>query len=360
MTNAGGQPSSNDSAGSGQGVQRPSYIGIHTRDSSLRVLYITSGVEAALGYPPEAIINNSAGDFLTDQFDVADLSWIYGSKGDGEDETDVASAYAMYFNINAADGTPVLHRMTTFKCDNCVVYIAITSPERPHYGRTGLEVQLLDQGMKQLVVSQKRREYQAAAAHGYRQASQQASMYRAQGAQVKAAFVLERLDAVETDTDEHGTRVAGARVVFVTGSVSRLIDADTSDLHQVPFMKLVAPEDLLHVGRFFDRLAETTDVLFETFSLLSRPPVVEGDVAVDDNENTRVVVECVGAGSRDGAALLLAKLRTMPPPKRDSMGNYIHSRVHEVSDEAGYISLSELISSDPDSSDVPAAWAQLR
>ncbi|KAJ2768653.1 hypothetical protein IWQ56_002856 [Coemansia nantahalensis] len=343
---------------------QPSFIGIHTRDSSMRVLYVSPGVEAALGYPPEAMINLRIIDYLTDQFDMADLSWIYESKGGGEDETDAASAYVMYVNAKAADGTPAVQRATTFKCDNCVVFVTLTLPKSQYREHTRLEVQLLDQGMKQLDVSQRRREYQAAvaaaAAHRSRRASLQASMYRAQGARVKAAFVLERLDAVEAGMGLRGALLAGARVVFATGSVSRLIDADTSDLHQVPFMKLVAPEDLLHVGRFFDRLAETTDVLFETFSLLSRPPVVEGDVAVGDNENTRVVVECVGAGSRDGVALLLAKLRTMPPPKRDSMGNYIHSRVREVSDEAGYISLSELISSDPDSSDVPAAWAQLR
>ncbi|KAJ2697318.1 hypothetical protein H4R19_005672, partial [Coemansia spiralis] len=61
----------------------------------------------------------------------------------------------------------------------------------------------------------------------------------------------------------------------------------------------------------------------------------------------------------DGLAILVRKLRMAPAPKRDSVGNYIHSRTHEVDDEGGYISLAELISSDPDTSDVPDAWSRL-
>ncbi|KAJ2805720.1 hypothetical protein H4R21_001155, partial [Coemansia helicoidea] len=158
--------------------------------------------------------------------------------------------------------------------------------------------------------------------------------------------------------DETGDRQAGPLVVFVTGSVSHMVDADTSDVMRTPFLKLVAPEDLLHVSKYFDRLVDSTDVLFETFSLLSRPPVVEGDVEVADHENHRVVVECLGASSPDGLAILVRKLRTAPAPRRDSMGNYIHSRIHKVDEECGYVSLAELISSDPDTSDAPEAWSR--
>ncbi|KAJ1718095.1 hypothetical protein LPJ61_006864, partial [Coemansia biformis] len=85
-----------------------------------------------------------------------------------------------------------------------------------------------------------------------------------------------------------------------------------------------------------------------------------GDIVIGDGENPRVVVECVGASVQDGVVLMLRKLRTEPAPKRDTMGNYVHSRVHQVDDEGGYISLSELISTDPDTSDAPDAWARFR
>ncbi|KAJ2715567.1 hypothetical protein H4R19_001132, partial [Coemansia spiralis] len=104
----------------------------------------------------------------------------------------------------------------------------------------------------------------------------------------------------------------------------------------------------------------STDVLFETFSLLSRPPVVEGDVHVADEDNHRVVVECLGGSSQDGLAILVRKLRTAPAPTRDTMRSYTRSRVHRVDDEGGYLSLSEFISSGPDTSDVPDTWLRLR
>ncbi|KAJ1764921.1 hypothetical protein LPJ74_006535 [Coemansia sp. RSA 1843] len=153
-------------------------------------------------------------------------------------------------------------------------------------------------------------------------------------------------------------RQNGPLVVFVTGSVGRLIDADTSDLMRFPFLKLVAPEDLLSVSKFFERLGETTDVLFKTFSLLQRPHVIDGDIVVADEQNTRVVVECLGANVQDGVALLLRKLRSEAPPTMDAMGNYLRPKVHEVDEDGGYMTLSDMISDDPETSDAPE-WSRL-
>ncbi|KAJ2772802.1 hypothetical protein IWQ56_001230 [Coemansia nantahalensis] len=342
---------------------RPTYIGIHARDANTQILYVSSGCRQGVGFTPEYVMRHRATDFIADDYDSSDYARVYETKTSlnpltqEEEDDDEANAYAMYINIKTASGTPVLTRVTSFKCDNCVIYIGMAFPEVALSQRHELEVQMLDGAMKRKNITRERESHVDARRTQANDPNVRVPLYYAQSKQVKAAFVLE---TPEVSSHRVGRRLVGPLVAFVTGSVSRLIDADTSDLHQAPFMRLVAPEDLLHVGRFFDRLTATTDVLFETFSLLSRPPVVEGDVAVGENENTRVVVECLGTAVQDGVALLLRKLRTEPPPKRDSMGNYIHSRVHEVSDEAGYISLSELISSDPDSSDVPVAWAQLR
>ncbi|KAJ2794750.1 hypothetical protein H4S07_006666, partial [Coemansia furcata] len=167
-----------------------------------------------------------------------------------------------------------------------------------------------------------------------------------------------------TTESESDRRQNGPLIVFVTGSVSRLIDADTSDLLRFPFLKLVAPEDVLRATRFFERLGDSQDVLFETFSLLQRPHVIDGDVAVADEANTRVVVECLGASVQDGVALLLRRLRTTPPPGRDTLGNYVLNRrsheAHEHDCDAGYLSLNEMISSDPGTSDAPPGWSRLR
>ncbi|KAJ2800564.1 hypothetical protein H4R21_003126, partial [Coemansia helicoidea] len=186
-----------------------------------------------------------------------------------------------------------------------------------------------------------------------------APLYFARSRQTKVAFVLENPEVVGKEMAATSGYQAGPRVVFVTGSVTRLIDVNTCDVMQEPFLQLVAPEDIVHVTRFFERLASSADVLFENFSLLSRPHMIDGDIVISDTDNERVLVECLGAAAQDGIVLLLRKRRTVPAPRRDTMGNYIRSRVHEVDDEQGYISLAELVSSDPETSDAPEAWSRL-
>ncbi|KAJ1789543.1 hypothetical protein LPJ59_005326, partial [Coemansia sp. RSA 2399] len=139
---------------------------------------------------------------------------------------------------------------------------------------------------------------------------QRVPLYYAQSRQIKVALVLELPAATEALANEGVRRLSGPLDVFFTGSVGRLVDADTAEIMRYPFLKLVAPKDLLRVSKYFAKLNDTPDVLFETFSLLQRPHVIDGDVVVSDAQNTRVVVECLGANVQDGVALLLRKLRS--------------------------------------------------
>ncbi|KAJ2611609.1 hypothetical protein H4S08_003076 [Coemansia sp. RSA 1365] len=342
---------------------RPAFIGIHSRDDSTQVLYISSGVRQALGFTPAHMLQHGAKEFIADSYSDY-YSTLYAHKPEDnntneEEDEDEANAYVMYMNIKTADGIPVLNRVTTFKCDNCVIVISMAFPELPYSNRHKLEVQMLDGAMKRMVVTRDKKDSQ----HGnHRESATGQSvrrpLYYARNRQLKAAFVLENPLVSNIETEETGRRQNGPLVVFVTGSVSRLIDADNTDLMGFPFLKLVAPEDVLHVGKFFERLSTSTDVLFETFSILQRPDVIEGDIRVEDENNLRVVVECLGANVTDGVALLMRKLRTTPAPMRDNLGNYMRTKVHEIDEDGGYMSLSEIISSDPDSSDAPV-WSRL-
>ncbi|KAJ1886282.1 hypothetical protein LPJ81_006734, partial [Coemansia sp. IMI 209127] len=256
-------------------VHRPTYIGIHARDASTRVLYVSSGCRQGTGYTPEFLINKSAHEFISDPY-KDDYSTIYENKE--EEAEDDANAYVMYGNIRTADGSPVLHRVTSFKCDNCVIFIMMVFPDIPYQHRDELEVQMLDGARKRMNVTREREAdrrddmNQQSAAARWRERSQTAygqrvPLYYAPSTQIKVAFVLENPAATEIQSAEGARRLNGPLVVFVTGSVSRLIDADTADVMHYPFMRLVAPEDLLRVSKFFEKLAETHDVLFETFSL---------------------------------------------------------------------------------------------
>ncbi|KAJ2716983.1 hypothetical protein H4R19_000292 [Coemansia spiralis] len=336
-------------------ARRPAYIAIHARDSSGRVLYVSSGVRQALGYTPAELMAKQAVDFIADSHD--DYMLAYDEKDTEEtvvadNGADDANAYIMYVNVKAADGTAVLQRMTTFKCDNCVLVVAQMYPEVPFTSKHELEVQMLDGARRRVNVTRQKeaqlaRRKQHASARNHR-----VPVCYSRGKQTKAALVLENPGVADRCA-------VGPRTVFVTGSISHIIEADPGDVMHYPFLKLVAPEDVLHVSRFFDHLAATTDVQFETFSLTQHPRIIEGDVPVADADNPRVVVECLGAAVEDGVVLMLRKLRIVPAPKRDSVGNYIHARVLEIDNEYGALSLAELISSDPKTSDAPDAWSRL-
>ncbi|KAJ2004270.1 hypothetical protein H4R26_002605 [Coemansia thaxteri] len=314
-----------------------------------------------MGWAPAEMISRKARDYIADPFE-GDYPEIFSSKlEEGQDaEEDEANVYMMHMNLKNSNGTPVYHRITSFKCDNCVLVVGMSYPEVPFRNRHELEVQMLDGAMRRLNIT-RQNELESAIRQQTEGVARRAPMYYAPSRQIKVAVVLESPAAVLGSAQEDDERRQnGPLIVFVTGSVSRLIDADTSDLLRFPFLRLVAPEDVARAGRFFDRLGESEDVLFETLALVQRPHVIDGDVAVADDANARVVVECLGANAQDGVVLLMRRLRTQPPPRRDALGNY-QSRAHALDDlEDGYMSLSDLISSDPATSDAPASWSRLR
>ncbi|KAJ2773505.1 hypothetical protein IWQ56_000969 [Coemansia nantahalensis] len=337
---------------------RPAFIGIHTRDEDTRILYVSGGCRQALGYTPEAMLSTEAKMFIADSFDNNDYMRMYDSHAGVDDGTeegnsdDEANAYTWQVNLKNTDSVPVFHRVIGFKCDNCIIFICIAFPEVPFKDRTELEVQMLDGKMTQLNVTRDR--HPALAAQ-----RQRMPLYYARNKQIKAAFVLEHPSLVAPDAEGTRGHLNGPLVTFVTGSVSRLVDADPSDLHRYAFLRLVAPEDVLHASRYFERLAESCEVQFETFSLLSRPPVIDGDVNIADEENERVIVECLGAAVTDGVTLLLRKIAVVPAPKHDNLGHYVHPPAPKQDSESSYRSLFDLLSSDPDTSEVPDSWSLL-
>ncbi|KAJ2783761.1 hypothetical protein H4R18_001513 [Coemansia javaensis] len=349
-----GSPLPQQAAAPESAPRRHSYIGINSRDESTRMLYISSGVYEAIGFSPEAIVNTGAKDFVSDQFDMGDLKWVFQGNGsmDEDEDNDTCGATVVYLNVKTASGASVMHRVTSFKLDSVIVYISMTLPEITSHGRKRLGVATLD-GKTKLLGTTRAQSARLVDQEVYQHTwKNNMPIYYSRARHLKVAFVLENPSPQSSDYD------GGPLVAFATGSVSRLIDVEVNDLMGTPFLKLVAPEDVLHVSRLFERAKGTTDLLFEQFTLLQCPHPVGGGPAVADEDNQRVVVECMAASSQDGVALLLRKLHVVSAPKRDTMGNYIRTKVHEIDDDTGYISLAELISSDPETSDAPE-WSVL-
>ncbi|KAJ2320998.1 hypothetical protein IWW51_004515 [Coemansia sp. RSA 2702] len=334
-------------------LNRPAFIGIHEKTEETKVLYVSSGIRSAIGFPPSQVVNAEAKSFISDSFDNGDYMSIYESRGDEDD--DDSSAFTWSVNLRTAHGPPVLHRLIGFSCENSILFIGIAYPEIPCVDRRELEVQALDGAMKSLNVTRQKK----LAAAQQQQPGASVPLYYAQSKQVKAVLVMERPDACDIETEDTGRRPSGPLIVFVTGSISRIVDADTSDVMRLPFLKLVAPECVLQVSRYFERLTESMEIMFETFSLLQRPHVIDGDIVVADEVNQRVLVECLGAAVQDGVAILIRKLKVVPPPKRDKLGNYIHARIDSDTEKENP-SLFELLSTDPETSDAADGWTQFR
>ncbi|KAJ2593399.1 hypothetical protein IWW49_000520 [Coemansia sp. RSA 1797] len=327
-------------------------VAIHTCTTPLKLLYVSSGCRAALGMTPEFIIAQGGTHYIADSFTNTDYSHTFADKqldSDDEDSEDQPSVFMMWLYIKNANDVPVLNRILSFKAGSCVVCVNTAYLDAPFNDHHELKVQALDGAMQLINVTQERKtESEQQARHGSRPRRYAQSKYP------KTAFVLEHPTLIETE--ETGRRGEGPLIVFVTGSVGEIIDADTSDLNSYPFLKLVAPEDISRVSLYIERLAQSPNVLFEKFSLLQRPHIIDGDIRVADARNTRIIVESLGAAAQDGVLLLLRKVGEKQPPTMGTTGNYLHAKVCSE-DGRGYVSLAELISSDCETTDIGDIWS---
>ncbi|KAJ2888078.1 hypothetical protein FB639_000884 [Coemansia asiatica] len=119
---------------------------------------------------------------------------------------------------------------------------------------------------------------------------------------------------------ETGSR-EGPRVLFASRSFSRIVGVETDEVQGLGFLTLVAPRDVTRASEFLEKVFVSMDVLVEQLAFV-----------VGERE---IVVEVMAAGSSEGAMLLCQ----MKAPDRT------------CDDEEGYLSLEDIISSDPETSD---------
>ncbi|KAJ2385758.1 hypothetical protein H4S02_004178 [Coemansia sp. RSA 2611] len=98
--------------------------------------------------------------------------------------------------------------------------------------------------------------------------------------------------------------------------------------------------------------------MFDTFALVKHPHIIDGDIFVGDEENPRIIVECLGAAADDGVVLLLRHMRTAPAPKRDTLESHIQRAPLDINMEDGYQTLADLISSDGETSEAAGEWLE--
>ncbi|KAJ1964925.1 hypothetical protein GGI12_001122 [Dipsacomyces acuminosporus] len=132
----------------------------------------------------------------------------------------------------------------------------------------------------------------------------------------------------------------GARVVFSTDSINRILNVDSCDLQNLPFLSLVALQDITRAAAFLDKTLHGNALVLERLRLLENP--------LEDSQlgNPKcVAVEFMAMGSDDGA-IMLCQLDKSTKTKNRSNFNRANSNSGD-----GYLSLEDIISSDAETSD---------
>ncbi|KAJ1820783.1 hypothetical protein LPJ56_003365, partial [Coemansia sp. RSA 2599] len=301
-----------------------SFIAIQDKSAESRILYISSGVRQAMGVEPQEMIGQSAYMFMTDDSYAQSYPNMYC--GD-IDETSVA---VMYINVKRDSGELIASRIFIFSCDTCNIIIAVMCPGRVRANPPTVNL------------------HRPPVAPGSRLDGASREMH------LRSCMVLETSrsgDIVLPGGQQSGmtTSPGGPKIVFVTNSISRLLDTDGDELIDKPFLKLVAPESLADAARFLDDVFASSNVVFARLFLLHRPAVNEGN----GGGCSRIEVEIVGAHSSDGVVLLCRMIRYCAAPRRSLGAAAGFQKPQAVKEElyGGHRSLAELISSDPETSD---------
>ncbi|KAJ1962749.1 hypothetical protein GGI12_002462 [Dipsacomyces acuminosporus] len=315
--------------------QRPvTYIAIHERTPEMRILYISSSVRQALLYEPEEFVGRSPTEFIADNVDGEEYQRHNGTYSD--DNVIMAKVVA-----NRKDGSAVFVRSIAFACSNVNFCMATTCPDinierqrkrmsirkfkcnlNEANGRNGEHVLF-----NALNGSQHKSDSSGRGGSYDTSETLRREMYRNVIDAIKkarqACIVLEDLNC----NSANGSR--GARIMFVTDSINRILNVDSCDLQGVPFLSLVALEDVVKAADFLDKALHGSVLSLEKLRILENP--LEDDQLYSPK---CVSVEFMAMGSVDGAIMLCQLERPSGAGGND-----------------GYLSLEEIISSDPGTSD---------
>ncbi|KAJ2718551.1 hypothetical protein GGI07_005704 [Coemansia sp. Benny D115] len=240
--------------------------------------------------------------------------------------------------VHARDGTPVYLRIIHFSCDAIAFNVAMALSNQA-------ETPLPNNFEVAHTESVRRLQGQGAdvgVGEGPGMHLRDA-IYATRDGGFHACLVLEKQDVVDSASP------MGPRVVFASKSFERIVGKDTSDVHGLAFLTLVAPQDVGRAARFLQDVACSPNFLighlnFQTDAQSSRQLQVSGYVSV----------EIVGAGSDDGA-ILLCRMDGAAAAAEPAYGR----RVRMGGDiDDGYMSLEDILTSDPETSNLSDVWYQ--
>ncbi|KAJ1959210.1 hypothetical protein GGI12_004457 [Dipsacomyces acuminosporus] len=291
------------------------YILIHERTPDMPILFVSSGVRQTLRYEPGEIVGRPSLDFTVTSKEGEE----YRRHNSSQTDDNVMMTSML---IKHKTDKPVPVHAITFACGNVNLIMATLIPsismERQY--KDGISVQSFYFNLGGHHSTNKHGPSNIEGQGTHKNAV--CSMRRAH----QACFVLGDFGSSNANDEK------GAKVMFVTDSINRILNADSSDIQGMPFLSLVALEDIIKATMFLDKTLNNYDIAFESLNLLVNP----SEERKEENPQC-VAVEFMAIGSDDGVIMLCQLAQSK---SSDSNNN-----------NNGYMSLEDIISSDPWTSD---------
>ncbi|KAJ1964835.1 hypothetical protein GGI12_001171 [Dipsacomyces acuminosporus] len=294
-------------------LQPTTFIIINVRSPGMPILYVSSSIREALLYEPQEFIGRSALEFAANTGDVEELRKHHGMFT--EDNVIMTNCV-----VKSKNNQSVFIRTIVFACANVNFGIVDTFPNISSNEQLAQQQDMGSLSIQRFkcILSEQ----------------QQTAASNTLG--MNAIYSLRTTYQACMVTENKGDNVTGPEIVFITSSINRILDVESSDLHGMPFLSLVAIDDTIKACEFLEKAMFSEELALEKLKLLVNP-LEESQI-----RNPRLVtVEFMAKGSDDGVIMLC------------QVGRYTRAG---CSDNDGYMSLEDIITSDPETSDCPEQW----
>ncbi|KAJ2809361.1 hypothetical protein H4R20_000171 [Coemansia guatemalensis] len=365
-----------------------SYIAVYEREHPERIIFVSSNCQRVLGYTPQEMLGTSAMSYSADAYaEHYSCQW----PADNPELT----VTMMPHNVKSKDGDIIFTHTISF---NCSGYIFSTINAFPEFGRVFLGDSVLyrlqhetnyDAISTNVIENQQAAEEAATcgsttanvecassstqsaaqnsinqmASLGYPQITnatlKHAHVYTARSSPVKACVILNKLS--------NNANVQGPTVYFATNTINDIYNGnvDAHELVDMPFLSLVVYQDVTKAALFMDKLISSPHPQLCTLRLISDPVYSAEDNNASDTgaasqavSDSSINVEIFGASSDEKIMLLCQKTRRRRPTG-STFPNSMLGAHNPIDDELPYMSLEEIISSDPETSDPGRQWHQV-
>ncbi|KAJ1951005.1 hypothetical protein EC988_004181 [Linderina pennispora] len=258
--------------------------------------------------------------------------------------------FISYVHVTTSDGSAIVIRTISFVCSNITFIVGSYDPswqaehmmQRDHIKRFRY-VSKDESRMETLTQIKKAISKVSDQGNAIPAVPQQDSQRQAQEPArtlIQACIVLDNLERMDGRTPH------GPTITFLTNSIDQIIDVDATDLQGIPFLSLVAADDIVKASEFLQDSASNADISFTTLKLLRDP----FGVFVEGQLPACITVELMCAGSESGAILLC----------QPAIGLRIRRTDCASAEEAGYMSLEELVSSEAETSGYDSSWRDIK